>query len=126
MRLTEAEQLIQNSLSESAFTGHFLALCRLGNWAGYHVRRSDRISQGITRADGSGFPDWCIIHASTGRTLFVELKRQRGRVTDAQRRWLDLLSLQGEVYVWRPSDYDTMKTVLLYQGRGNTWRTSSG
>jgi hypothetical protein len=61
---------------------------------GYHTNDSRRSQK--------GFPDWTI----TGkRTIFRELKTQRGKVTAEQREWLDALTLAGDdAKVWRPSD----------------------
>ena len=48
------------------------------------------------------------------RLLFVELKRDRGRLTDRQQRVLDYLkATRAEVYVWRPADWDDVMAVLV-------------
>jgi hypothetical protein len=73
-----------------------IGLCRqTGQKAWYHTHRSDRSE--------AGYPDLHIVGA--GGSLFRELKRETGKVTDEQQRWLSLLAALGyDVGVWRPSD----------------------
>lgn len=60
----------------------------------YDMRRSD-----------PGWPD--LVLARPGEVIFVELKTARGRLSDAQGLWVDLLTSAGlEVHVWRPADLD--------------------
>lgn len=64
-------------------------------------------------ADGAGFPDLVLV--GRNRILFVEVKLEKGRVSDAQHMWLDALKeTSAEVYVWRPSDLDagTIEKIL--------------
>lgn len=70
----------------------------------YHTHRSDR--------SPAGFPDCTIVAAD--RLIFAELKRQKEKPTEAQRRWLEALArcrcqscgapVASGVYVWRPLD----------------------
>ena len=47
------------------------------------------------------------------RILFVEIKREHGRVARTQTPWLQALDLPGiEVYIWRPSHEDIVRQVL--------------
>lgn len=56
---------------------------------------------------GSGVPDWCFIGT---RILWRELKLERGRLSDAQKRWRWSLFMAGADWaIWRPAD--------LYSGR---------
>jgi hypothetical protein len=59
-----------------------------------------------------GFPDLCM--AKEGRLIFAELKTERGKVTQAQKEWLETLadSKSCEVYIWRPGDWDEIVKVL--------------
>jgi hypothetical protein len=57
-------------------------------------------------ADGAGFPDLVLCRARDGRIIVAELKAEKGRVTEAQRAWLDDLSAAGvPVFTWWPADY---------------------
>lgn len=62
----------------------------------YHTHRSD--------GSDPGFPDLVLLKGS--RIIYAELKTQGGRVSPAQRDWLEGLQAAGhEVHVWRPSDW---------------------
>lgn len=66
-------------------------------WLAYHTHDS--------RRSAAGFPDLVLVHAGQRRTLFRELKTQRGRVSTAQADWLRRLTLAGQdAAVWRPAD----------------------
>jgi hypothetical protein len=53
------------------------------------------------RVDGAGFPD--LVLTGRGRTIFRELKTDRGRLSDDQKAWQTLLKRNGaDVAVWRP------------------------
>jgi hypothetical protein len=59
-----------------------------------------------------GFPDLCL--AKKGRLIFVELKTERGKLSEAQMGWLEILAATGkcDVYLWRPSSWDEICEVL--------------
>lgn len=68
----------------------------------YHTLRS--------KGSQSGFPDRVLVR---DRVVYVELKRHGGKVSAAQREWLDGLARAGsECYVWIPSDLDEIGSVL--------------
>ena len=77
---------------------------RLRGWARFHPFLSIH--------SPSGWPDETLCRPP--RLVVAELKSEKGKVTGAQRRWLDLL--EGcpplEVFVWRPSDWPTVQKVL--------------
>ena len=96
--------------SEADFQRQVIALARLRGFTVYHTydaRRSVR-----------GFPDLVIARAGRdgrpGRCIFAELKSETGRVTLAQRQWLDVLGACGscEAYCWRPSDWAVVEATL--------------
>ena len=70
-------------------------LCRLYGLLWYHTHNS--------KFSPSGFPDLVI----TGRrTIYRELKTQKGTVSTAQKKWIAALKAAGDdVDVWRPSDF---------------------
>lgn len=62
---------------------------------------------------GAGWPDLVLIHPERERVLFVELKSEKGKLKPQQEEVLALLQDVGqEVYVWRPSDWDSVLQCL--------------
>jgi hypothetical protein len=56
-----------------------------------------------SRRSHAGFPDWVL--AGRGGVLWRELKRENGRLADAQAEWLGMLAeCREDAGVWRPSD----------------------
>ena len=99
------------TLTEKAFQAQVVALARTLGWQVYHPFDSRRSTP--------GFPDLTLVRDR--RLVFAELKTERGRVTAAQRGWLDALGGVAaaadcvEVYLWRPSDWDDIERILSVQ-----------
>lgn len=55
-----------------------------------------------SRKSAPGFVDCVIAIPTQGRTIFAELKTQKGAPTIEQRHWLDALSATGPTFLWRP------------------------
>ena len=85
-------------ISEKDFLEQVRELARYEGWLSYHTYRSTRSEP--------GFPDLVLVRPP--RLIFAELKTEKGRVTPAQRLWLDVLGRCNEVeaHLWRPSDWD--------------------
>jgi hypothetical protein len=81
-----------------------LDLAKLYGWLGYHPW--------ISVHSEPGFPDLTFVRGN--RLLFIECKSSRGKVTDAQLRWLEALSEAGaECMVIRPAgSLDEVEAVL--------------
>lgn len=89
-------------MSEAEFQKALTDLCDWRHLLWYHVNDS--------RKDKSGFPDLVIVGS---RTIFAELKSERGKVQPEQQEWIDRLALAGaEVYLWRPSDLQSALKVI--------------
>lgn len=83
--MTEAQ--LQNCVRDCA---------QLFGWRFYHPW--------ISVKSAKGFPDCAMVRDR--RLVFAELKGPRGKLTDAQRAWLDDLALAGaETYIWRPEHW---------------------
>ena len=101
----DGAELLNSVLSEKDFQAQIVELAEKIGWRKYHTydsRRSD-----------PGFPD--LVLALVPRLIFVECKLDKAssKLTQNQRDWLEILKLCGqEVYVWRPSDWDTIVKVL--------------
>ncbi len=91
-------------LSEAAFQKQVVALSRLFGWADYHTQFSIRSAH--------GWPDLALCRPP--RLVLAELKAEKGKLTLAQERWLDLLGqCPGvEVFCWRPADWETIEEAL--------------
>jgi VRR-NUC domain len=69
-----------------------------------------------SRRSTAGFPD--LVLCRPPRLVFAECKRENGKLTVEQAIWLNDLDLCGmEVYVWRPSDRDTVDRILASRNR---------
>lgn len=85
-------------MTEAALQACVIALAQRNGWLVYHTHDS--------RRSQPGYPDLHLIHPATGRSLFRELKTQKGRLSPAQREWLDGLTATGaDAAVWRPADW---------------------
>jgi hypothetical protein len=82
-------------------------VARQVGWACYHTLRS--------KGSEPGFPDWTL---ARDRVLFIELKTEQGKVSDAQHFWLGKLhGAGGEVYVVRPQHLDAIAWTLARRVR---------
>jgi hypothetical protein len=81
-----------------------------------HIRPARTASGWRTPVSGNGvgFPD--VIAVKDGRVIAAELKTAKGRLGPGQREWLDALAAAGvEVFVWTPSDWDSIAAMLRGQ-----------
>ena len=91
-----------------------LDLASVRHWEALHLRPA-RTADGEWRVPvqgsmGAGWPDLTLVRGS--RLVFVELKGDKGKLSPHQERVLGLLRQVAEVYVWKPSDWDTILEVL--------------
>lgn len=109
-RLTD-EQRRHRDMSEDELRALVDDVARIYGWAWMFVKPL-RAAGGIWKTPtygplGKGWPDTTYVHERTGRLMFVEFKRQLGKVEPDQQRVHDRLRKAGlTVYVWRPSDFD--------------------
>lgn len=121
------------SLSEAVFQARVVEVARWHGWSlkyhTLHARGSDagwpdlvlgRPRQGSLDAPREPLP-LPELDRRRGLVLFVELKAEKGRVSPAQRVWLEHLHDCGLlVALWRPSDWQEVLAVLA--GRATpTW-----
>ena len=94
-------------MTENDFLNQLLDLAKVLGWRRAHFRPA-RTAYGWRTAvsgDGVGFPDLILVRGR--RILAVELKSQRGALTEEQGDWLTSLQVAGvETHVWRPADFD--------------------
>ena len=103
--------------SENDFLSWVIDLAHVRKWAIAHFRpamvvKNDEITyRTAVSGDGKGFPD-CVL-ARGNRLIFAELKSDKGKLSPEQDMWLKLLSeSKAEVYVWKPSDRETIEGIL--------------
>lgn len=99
---------MDGAISEKEFQEQVRGLARLLGWHVYHPHDS--------RRSPHGYPDLTMVHAGLRSVVWAELKAERGRLTADQQVWLySLAQCRDEfvgVFVWRPSDFDTIEDVL--------------
>lgn len=104
-------------ISEAEFTKQVLHLARLRGWRTAHFRPGMTQSGNWVTAvqgDGKGFPDLILIR--DGEILAIELKVGNNRTTPEQDAWLSAFGSAGaSVGVWRPEDWDYIKSTLERQ-----------
>jgi len=90
-------------LTEASFLAQVRKAAKVLGWATYHTHNSQKSE--------AGFPD--LVLTRRPRVIFAELKADRGKLTDAQRAWLDELRACGqEAYVWRPKHWSAVEKLL--------------
>lgn len=97
-------------ISEKEFQAQVIELARLFGFRVYHTFDS--------RRSAKGFPDLVLVHPRDhdkgfARVIFAELKSERGKLSGEQKEWIALLRQTIlEVYIWRPSDWPKIQTIL--------------
>ena len=102
-------------INERAFQQAVVELATMTGWLVHHtLPAQNSAGRWRTPTQGNiGFPDLVLVHPKRG-VIYAELKSAVGRVSEAQRRWLDTLEQAGaEAYVWRPIDIQFIRTRLM-------------
>lgn len=106
-------------ISEDEFQTQVISLARMLGWHVAHFRgvRTQRKDGSIfyqtpVQADGKGFPDLVMVKGR--RVIYAELKSEKGKLSQEQKEWLDLLAVdkKREVYCWRPSELESIQEIL--------------
>ena len=92
------------TVTEKQLQSDIIRLAKAAGWKTYHTHDS--------RRSEFGFPDLTMVRRD--RLVFAELKRELGKPTLEQSRWLEALSMVPgtEVYIWRPQDIQEIEGVL--------------
>jgi len=101
------------TITEAAFSLQVEDMLKLFGWRWCHFRPAWSAKGYRTPIKGyKGFPDYVAVR--NGVCLFIELKSEKGILSDDQKEWLDMLSkVPGlGVFIWRPSDFDEMAAIL--------------
>lgn len=95
---------------EREFQKIVVQLAEYNGWSVYHVAN---VRGHLRNSSAVGFPD--LVLCKPPRVVIVELKTQKGRITEHQKSWMDRLKASGQdVRLWRPSDWPEIE--LLFQG----------
>lgn len=102
-------------MTEKELQRRVLRMAKEFGWRVFHPKAAPTRGRGgryLTHFDGdAGFPDCVFVR--DGRILFVELKAEKGQISDGQSGWLHELRLVERrcgyvrVEVWRPQDWDS-------------------
>ena len=115
-RLTE-QQRAWRALSEDEFRAQVNDVAEILGYQWMFVKPL-RAAGGIWKTPtfgplGKGWPDTLYIHRRTGRTLYVEFKRELGKLEPDQERVIAFLRAAGlEAYLWRPSDLESVIEIM--------------
>lgn len=119
-----ARDTLNAAMSEADFQSRVIARAKARGWMVHHARPSlNRSGKWSTAIQGhKGFPD--LVLARWPRVLILELKAQRGRLSDDQHEWLGALGwFDGDLIRWdtnrvigvgvvRPSDWPLVCSIL--------------
>lgn len=109
-RLTSLEKHLR-TIPEKHLQATVQSILTFYGWLWFHAPDNKPDRNGRVQNIRAGFPDLVAVRGR--RTVYIELKRETGRVTADQQRWHDALRRAGnEVYVWRPSDVNDAKDIL--------------
>lgn len=120
---TEARRVMDEAMTEKQFQDQIVRFARLHLWKTFHPYDSRRST--------AGFPDLTLARIGMGddedwttQLVFFEVKRQTGRVTEAQAMWIRVLDNAPGVVarVVRPSDWDAIVALLTTPPRGRGGR----
>jgi hypothetical protein len=104
-------------MSEKDFERQVIQLAKLLGWRVAHFRPAmNRRGKWQTpvAADGAGFPDLVLVR---DRLIFIELKREGGKLSKAQVEWQVALRWAGcEEYTFYPSGWKAIEEVLTASG----------
>ncbi len=91
------------AITEKDFERQIKELAQVYHWHYYHTWTSIH--------SPAGFVD--VVMCRGERLISAELKSEKGKLTKYQQEWLDALKLTGaEVYLWRPSDFNTIVEIM--------------
>lgn len=108
-QITQLRNRINESLSEEEFMAQVIQLLELCHWQYYHTYRSTH--------SPAGFPDIAAVRENSDGSsslVFLEIKKEKGKLTVAQLEWLSLLdNVPGVIAtVCRPSWWNSLVALL--------------
>lgn len=99
---------VKPAMTEREFQQQVVDLAGLTGWLVYHTHDS--------RHSAQGWPDLVLVRPP--ELIFAELKTETGRLSTAQKEWLEALTGSGQrACVWRPADFDAIVAALARRFR---------
>lgn len=112
-RVQDARRVMDLLMTEKALQDNVIALAKTLGLLVYHPYDS--------RKSEPGFPDLTIV--GKRRVLFVELKRQTGKLTKEQQAWREAIERTADkpwaphvYYLWRPHDWSSGEIENVLRG----------
>ena len=103
-----------SELTEAEFLRQVIDLAEIYHWSYVHFRPAQTARGWRTPVQGplgKGWPDLILVRGD--RLLAVELKAEKGRITEDQLHVMDILDGAGfETAFWRPSDFGAIQAAL--------------
>ena len=95
---------LNQHISEKSFMASVVKLATLTGWLCYHTFNSRRSSP--------GFPD--LVMVKPPKVLFIELKREKGKLSEPQRLWKEMLEQCPRVsyILWTPGQWVGIEKIL--------------
>lgn len=113
-RLPAPEKQMKVELSEAEFQKQVTDLADLRGWQWMHIQRmGDPMGHWrtpVTGPLGKGWPDLVLVRGN--HLIFAELKRQGKLLTVDQQQVQLMMYEAAPYYVWRPSDWAEIVSVL--------------
>ena len=104
--IPHTSQETNNGMKENVFQNKVREIAKKLEWDVYHVY----FSQIVTDA---GFPDLIMVQRDSKKMIAVELKAERGKVSDSQLKWLGYFESNNiPTFVWKPSDLSSIPRIL--------------
>jgi VRR-NUC domain-containing protein len=98
---------VNRRITEAELQAAILGLAKVFGWEAYHPKFSWRSRR--------GYPDLTLWHPVEGSVVWVELKKESGKVTPEQTDTHTSMRAAGlTVFVWRPSDWATAVEFLSF------------
>ena len=94
---------------ESILQSQVIQLAKMNGFRVHHARPVQQANgRWLTAIAGdAGFPDLVLAHPERG-VLFLELKAEKGKLSEAQIQWAQALSRHVEYYLIRPQDLEKL------------------
>lgn len=111
-------------VTEAQWQSQVVGIAKQYGWLTFHPVKNQPTARGHRQTTQPGWPDLVIL--GHGRSLFVELKSEKGRVRPEQIGVLRMLADSGaECALWRPSDLPEVLAALGPRQQRLVWQDAA-